>query len=1230
MVGDSRLLTFKRIALSFAVLLAAVAVAGKLAAAASSEGPSASFTYGPASPFSGDDISFSSTSSDDGNLTQLHWEFDDGGTADGADVNHTYAIPGIYTVQLTVTDDEGLSSTAQDTITVQNREPTADFHWSPDSPLTNETVFFTSDAADPENRIDAEKWDLDNDGVFNDDTGSSASRSFPAGGTYTISLRVEDKDGGTATISRTVDVVDPPNLKPNASFTFSPTSPQILDIVTFDSTSTDSDGSIATMEWDFNNDGFYDDATGDNPTRTFFLAGTYRIGLLVTDDEGETDTVTKDVTVSTPPNDLPVAAFHFAPSSPKTNEQVTFTSDATDDGNVALEEWDFENDGIYDTTGSQAQHSYATADSYTVKLRVTDDQGEQSSTTKTVNVTEPPNDPPTPAFGFSPSSPQANELVTFTSTSTDDGSIASTEWDFTDDGTFDASGTSVQHAYAVPKTHTVRLKVTDDKGVSRETTKTVTVPNQAPVADFSFAPISPSKGETVNFSSLATDPEDRVQSLTWDLNGDNQFTDATGPTAATAFAAPGPHTVRLKILDQDGGSDTATKTITVPSQPPVASFDIAPASPLTEEIVTFTSTSTDPDGVVSDVAWDTDNDGSFDDGTDVQAERSYTTASTRTVRLRIKDDDNNTVTTSRQFTVEARPNVPPRAVIDAPNAAVKNEQVTFNSISTDSDGTIAKTEWDLGANGTVDFTGNPYKRAFSSTGLQLVRVKVTDNSGATDQSTHQIMIGGNSAPVASFTITPANPRSGEEIKFRSTSTDPDGSIASQAWDLNNDGGFFDGTNVEAKKTFPFPGPQVISLKVFDNDGDFDVHQVTVNVINRAPAPVISALPNAPQSLELVTFQAGGTDPDGSIVSAVWDLDGDNSFETAGVGMTATRSFLKKGSYTVRVRVADNLGLTATATMVVTVANRLPVATFTHVPGSPNPREPVTMTSTSTDLDGTISKIEWDTDNDGAFDDGTGPIASRTFTTSGNKAVRLRVTDNDGAETIGSQTIVVGNRAPVASFDYRPGVPIAEQQVTFFSTSDDPDKNIESVDWDLDGDGSFETGGSSVVRSYPTGNFNVSVRVTDTEGAFSIATQTIVVSAPPPAATAPQISSEGPQLRLLNPFPIVRIAGRIGRTGTRFRVLAVNAPKGATVTVRCRGRGCPFKASSRSAIASRQVRIRKLERRLLRAGASIRIYVTKPGSIGKYTSIRIRGGKPPRRSDRCLMPDSNTKPVKCPS
>jgi hypothetical protein len=106
-------------------------------------------------------------------------------------------------------------------------------------------------------------------------------------------------------------------------------------------------------------------------------------------------------------------------------------------------------------------------------------------------------------------------------------------------------------------------------------------------------------------------------------------------------------------------------------------------------------------------------------------------------------------------------------------------------------------------------------------------------------------------------------------------------------------------------------------------------------------------------------------------------------------------------------------------------------------------------------------------------------------------------------------------------------------------------------------------------------------------------------------------------------------------GTRLRLLIVNAPNGSTVTVRCSGRGCPFKKSTRAASsgkrvsAARQIRFRKLEKRLLRAGVLIKIYVTRAGAIGKYTSIKIRRGKPPRRTDRCLLP-GDTKPVQCPS
>src|SRR3954462_10266610 len=64
---------------------------------------------------------------------------------------------------------------------------------------------------------------------------------------------------------------------------------------------------------------------------------------------------------------------------------------------------------------------------------------------------------------------------------------------------------------------------------------------------------------------------------------------------------------------------------------PSASFPSSPASPLTLEPVTFTSTST---GDVTGIAWDLDNDGLYDDGTAATATLTFPSSAVYTVRLR--------------------------------------------------------------------------------------------------------------------------------------------------------------------------------------------------------------------------------------------------------------------------------------------------------------------------------------------------------------------------------------------------------------------------------------------------------------------------------------------------------------------------------------------------------------------------------------------------------------------
>jgi hypothetical protein len=104
-------------------------------------------------------------------------------------------------------------------------------------------------------------------------------------------------------------------------------------------------------------------------------------------------------------------------------------------------------------------------------------------------------------------------------------------------------------------------------------------------------------------------------------------------------------------------------------------------------------------------------------------------------------------------------------------------------------------------------------------------------------------------------------------------------------------------------------------------------------------------------------------------------------------------------------------------------------------------------------------------------------------------------------------------------------------------------------------------------------------------------------------------------RMLKPFPVVRISGRLTASGARLRLLSVRAPKGARITVDCSGKGCPRRSVAR---AARVIRIPQFER-ALPAGVRLRIAIAKPGYITKVTTISIRKGKAPLRSDQCRIP-----------
>jgi hypothetical protein len=229
-------------------------------------------------------------------------------------------------------------------------------------------------------------------------------------------------------------------------------------------------------------------------------------------------------------------------------------------------------------------------------------------------------------------------------------------------------------------------------------------------------------------------------------------------------------------------------------------------------------------------------------------------------------------------------------------------------------------------------------------------------------------------------------------------------------------------------------------------------------------------------------------------------------------------------------------------------------------------------------------------------------------------------------TVNAAPPPAGPSAPVASFTWVPQTPTVGQSVSLVSKSTDASSAITGYGWDLAGSGPFAAGGPVMTTTFATaGAHTVRLQVIDANGLSSTAAEAIQV--------APQT------LTLMQPFPIVRIAGAETSGGARIKLLTVQAPTGAKVAVSCKGRGCKTKNETRLATASSKSKGKSRAgaitlafprfQRTLRAGAMLQIRITKSGQIGKFTSFKIRRRKLPVRVDACLRPPS-TAPSPCPS
>jgi len=171
--------------------------------------------------------------------------------------------------------------------------PHADFTWEPPSPQVCETVTFNASASyDPDGYIINYTWNF---GDSNTTTVKNQiiTHHYTTFGNYTVTLTVTDNDGLTNSTAKTITV----RKHPVANFTWSPFSPQVGELVTFNgSLSTPDGGTIVSYTWNFGDGNI---TTVPNPiiTHVYNKNGTYTVTLNVTDSEGKWDTESEPITV---------------------------------------------------------------------------------------------------------------------------------------------------------------------------------------------------------------------------------------------------------------------------------------------------------------------------------------------------------------------------------------------------------------------------------------------------------------------------------------------------------------------------------------------------------------------------------------------------------------------------------------------------------------------------------------------------------------------------------------------------------------------------------------------------------------------------------------------------------------------------------------------------------------------------------------------------------------------
>lgn len=482
-------------------------------------------------------------------------------------------------------------------------------------------------------------------------------------------------------------------------------------------------------------------------------------------------------------------------------------------------------------------------------------------------------------------------------------------------------------------------------------------------------------------------------------------------------------------------------------------------------------------------------------------------------------------------------NLDPVAALSADPLSGGNPlEVNFDaSGSTDPDGSagnnsdIVQHQWDFNGDGLIDDVSTTALNThiYRSAGIKTARVTVFDQGAAFDSASIQITVGaqGNDTPHALLQLSDSAGEAPMTVTLDADQSDngasSDKTGLSFEWDFEGDG-IFDlssGALSTVTHLYEEAGSFLPTVRVRDEIEQTASKSRELNVAanqgNQAPLAVLQPKPLLADSSDsrgtLLDWDLSQcSDLDGQIVRTVVDLDtadpGDRRLSFSGLPNPLT-TFLAPGVRTVEITLFDDDGAVASdsAEARVSLNGNLPPAAKLNVDHNTGdtPLQVSFDAAASTDLDGSITDISFDFDGDGVTDasDLDGQVV-HNYVDGGAFTASVTVTDNGGLQsraTVQIATVDPTNTPPSASFELSASSGDAPLLVTIDpGASQDADGSLVLFEWDLTGDGIFDVNdarpdASSFEQAFlRSGDTQISLRVTDNDGATDISSRTLSV------------------------------------------------------------------------------------------------------------------------------------------